>query len=176
MIKRRVAPIGAAGVAALTLLLVPASATAQSPAGVAPAGNQQVISANPFLLMYKWFNVEYERRHKEATTWGASASLLPFDDADYGNVAVFYRYYPQGRALEGFYVGGRTGIHRVSAGGESGAFGGVGFELGYDWLLGNQKNFSIGLGAGATRLFGGDLDGVALTVPTIRLVNIGWSF
>lgn len=163
------------GAVALTLLFMPDTAAAQA-ADLTPSPNKQVISANPFLLMYEWFNVEYARKHKDATAWGASASLLPFDDADYGNVAVFYRYYPQGRALEGFYLGGRTGIHRVSAGDASGAFGGVGFELGYDWLLGARKNFHIGMGAGATRLFGGDLEGVSLTVPTFRLVNVGWSF
>lgn len=143
---------------------------------LAPTGNRQLVSANPFLLMYKWFNVEYERVHRESTTWGASASLVPIDDADYGNLAAFYRYYPQGRALDGFFIGGRSGVHRVSAGGESGVFFGVGFELGYDWLLGREENFSVGIGAGATRLFGGSLDGVSLTVPTLRLVNVGWRF
>jgi hypothetical protein len=126
--------------------------------------------------MYEWFNVEYERRHKDATSFGVSASLLPFDDASYGNVAAFYRYYPQGRALDGFYLGARSGAHRVSAGHSSGMFLGVGFEIGYDWRLGSAKNFSVGIGAGATRLFGGAMEGVSLTVPTLRLVNVGWSF
>jgi hypothetical protein len=164
-----------AGCILLFLSLGAATASAQTPGGPVP-GNRQTVSANPFLLMYKWFNVEYERRHKEATTWGVSAALLPFDDADYGNLSAFYRYYPQGRALDGFFIGGKAGMHRVTAGNASGEFFGAGFELGYDWLLGAEKNFSIGIGAGATRLFGGSLDGVSLTVPTLRLVNVGWSF
>lgn len=171
LLSRLIAPVAIAG--ALALSATPAAA---QQADVMPSENRQLVSANPFLLMYKWFNVEYERVHRESTTWGASASLLPIDDADYGNLAAFYRYYPQGRALDGFFIGGRSGVHRVSAGDDSGVFFGVGFELGYDWLLGREKNFSVGIGAGATRLFGGSLDGVSLTVPTLRLVNVGWRF
>ena len=39
-----------------------------------------------------------------------------------------------------------------------------------------KKNFSVGIGAGATRLFVGNLAGVSTTIPTLRFVNIGWSF
>ena len=175
MIHRLLSRLVAPAAIIACVVLSPAPAAAQQ-ADLAPAGNRQLVSANPFLLMYKWFNVEYERVHGESTTWGASASLLPIDHADYGNLAGFYRYYPQGRALDGFFIGGRSGVHRVSAGGESGVFFGVGFELGYDWLMGREENFSVGIGAGATRLFGGSLDGVSLTVPTLRLVNVGWRF
>jgi hypothetical protein len=175
VIYRRLSMLLAPAAAAAFLLLTPATASAQQ-ADLAAPSHRQLVSANPFLLMYKWFNVEYERVHRESTTWGLSASLLPVDDADYGNLAAFYRYYPQGRALDGFFIGGRSGVHRVSAGGESGAFFGVGFELGYDWLMGAEQQFSVGIGAGATRLFGGSLEGVSLTVPTVRLVNVGWRF
>jgi uncharacterized protein DUF3575 len=161
---------------AIVLLLVAASAHAQTAVPQPLSENKQTVSANPFLLMFSVFNVEYERKLTTATTLGASTSILGFDDATYRNVSAFYRYYPQGHALSGFYIGGRGGAHRVSLDRESGVFFGLGFELGYDWLLGREKNFSVGIGAGATRLFGGDLDGVALTIPTFRFVNIGWSF
>ncbi len=42
--------------------------------------------------------------------------------------------------------------------------------------MGERENVSVALGVGATRLFGGDLDDVSVTVPTLRLVNIGWAF
>ena len=158
------------------VLLTASAASAQTAAPTLPAENKQVVSANPFLLSFGVFNVEYERKHKASTTWGASTSMVGFDDATYKNVAAFYRYYPGGNALSGLFVGGRGGVHRVSFQSLSAVMYGVGFELGYDWILGKDKNFSIGLGAGATRLFGGDLDGVSLTYPTLRLVNIGWSF
>jgi hypothetical protein len=67
-------------------------------------------------------------------------------------------------------------VHRVSAGDNAAKFFGMGFELGCDWLLGADKDVSIGSGAGATRLFGKSLDGVSLNVATVRLVNVGWSF
>lgn len=138
----------------------------------------QSFTANPLLLFLKDANLEYERRHLASTTFGVSTSAIGMGEADYRNLQGFYRFYPQGRPLSGFYVGGRGGVHRVSADGESGTFFGMGFELGYTWLLGSKCHFSvsIGIGAGATRLFGGDLKDVSLVVPTIRLVNLGWAF
>lgn len=53
---------------------------------------------------------------------------------------------------------------------------GFGFDIGYSWLLGKERLFAISLGAGATRLFGGSLDGVSLTVPAIRPLNLGGAF
>ena len=58
----------------------------------------------------------------------------------------------------------------------SATFGGLGFELGYTWLLGPPQRVGISIGGGASRLFGSDLDGATLTVPTIRLVNVGIAF
>jgi hypothetical protein len=166
--------IAASAFAGAVVLSGPVAVQAQ---GQAPAAHkQQEITANPFLLTFQWFNVEYAREHKASTTWGASASFLGFSDADYQNVAAFYRYYPQGRALNGFFVGGRGGVHHVSFVAESGLAYGLGFEIGYDWLLGRERNFAISIGAGATRLFGGDIDGASVAFPTVRLVNLGWRF
>ena len=67
-------------------------------------------------------------------------------------------------------------MHNVGVDEATGRFFGLGFELGYNWLLGAKKNISIGMGAGATRLFGGDLNGASLTIPTVRLVNVGIAF
>lgn len=142
-----------------------------------PVPHKQVISANPFGLMFGWFNVDYERKINESNTWGASASMLSLgDDTDYVNTQLAYRYYPQGAALTGFYLGGRGGMHTVDLAGENGRFFGLGFELGYDWLIGSKRNVSIGVGAGATRLFGGDLNGATMTIPTLRLINVGIAF
>jgi hypothetical protein len=142
-----------------------------------PVVHKQVLSANPFGLMFEWFNADYERKINESNTWGASASFLSLGgDSDYVNAQLAYHYYPQGAALTGFYLGGRGGIHHVETDGEDGRFFGIGFELGYNWLLGAKRRVSIGLGAGATRLFGADLDGASLTIPTVRLVNVGIAF
>jgi hypothetical protein len=165
--------------AALALLFIPSApsvARAQSPGTRVPVDNRQVISGNPFLLMGRYFNAECERKHTESRTFGVSASVLGFDDVDYRNVHAFYRYYPQEASLTGFYIGAVAGLHRVSDDRESGNAAGIGFELGYSWLLGSQRNFAISVGGGATRLFGRAVGGGSMLVPTLRLVNIGWSF
>jgi hypothetical protein len=153
-----------------------ASAQAPSPGTRIPVSNKQVISANPFLLIAEYANVEFERKHTETRTFGVSASSFGFDDADYRNVQGFYRYYPQGASLTGFYLGGRGGVHRVAAGDEAGTAFGLGVEVGYGWLFGRERNFAVSLGAGVTRLFGGDLNGASAVIPTFRLINVGWSF
>lgn len=155
---------------------VASAAYAQSPGTRVPVANKQVVSANPFLLMAEWANVEYERKASERFTFGASVSSAGIDSADYRNFQGFYRYYPQGASLTGFYLGARGGMHRVSDDGDAAHAFGLGFELGYGWLFGSERNFALSLGAGATRLFGGDLDGASVLIPTLRLVNIGWSF
>ena len=160
--------ISAAALFALACV-APASAHAQE----SDAPTQQV-SASPFLLMYKYFNVEYERRLTKATTWGVSTSFVPGRNADYRNVGGFWHFYPGGRALQGFYIGGRVQLHHGSALHESANFGGVGFELGKNWIIGRRT--LVGIGAGATRLFGGSLAGESLTLPTFRIANVGITF
>ena len=44
---------------------------------------------------------------------------------------------------------------------------GLGFELGYAWLVGSERRLSISIGGGATRVFNGE------SIPVLRLVNIG---
>ena len=118
--------------AAVMLSIAVSAAYAQSPGTRVPVANKQVVSANPFLLMAEWANVEYERKASERFTFGGSLSSVGLDDANYRNF--------QG------------------------------------WLFGAKRNFALSLGAGATRLFGGDLDEGSVLIPTARLVNIGWSF
>ena len=165
-------------VALAALALTAVSAHAQTEGTKTPVPHNQTVSANPFGLLFEWYNGEYERKLSGRSTVGASASGFALDegDAHYFNVATFYRFYPQRAALSGFYIGGRGGVHHVSSEGESGVFFGLGFEIGYTWLLGADRRFAVSLGAGATRLFGNDLDGASLTIPTVRLLNIGVAF
>jgi hypothetical protein len=48
-------------------------------------------------------------------------------------------------------------------------------EIEYTWLMGSQENWYLGLGAGVTRIFGGDLDG-STVIPQIRFVPFGYAF
>jgi hypothetical protein len=159
----------------LSLLALPAQALGQ---GVV---RNNVVSANPFLLIAEWFNGEFEHKISAGGTLGVRGSTIKLDDdvgdVRYLNARGFYRYYPRA-AFEGFYFGLDGGItsldeqdtnetHMVFAGG---------FELGYNWLLGARKKLYLSLGAGADRLFGSDLEGVTLVIPTVRIVQIGIAF
>jgi hypothetical protein len=160
--------------AALMMATVVPCARAQT-IDTAPTGPAQSLSANPFTLMFKWFNADYERRLTPNTTWGASGAFTSIDDFGYKNVNATFKYYPRA-AMDGFFIGGRTGLYHVTGLSESANFYGAGFELGYNWLLGRKENVVVGIGAGVTRLFGGELAGASLAFPTIRLVNVGYRF
>lgn len=164
--------------------LLTMSAGAWFPGSVAAQATREpveadwVLSANPFLLLAEWFNVDLERRVGKAAALDVQGSLITLDggDEDYMSVNATYRFYPQGAALTGFYFGPKAGIHRVDDLTQDAVVFGAGFELGYNWLLGVDRNFAIGLGLGASRLFGGDLDEDSVYLPTARLVNVGWAF
>lgn len=162
--------------AAIVLAACPAAAQSTAPA---PVPHLQTVSANPFGLVFGWFNAEYERKLTPTLTWGLSGSMLDIDDFEYRHGNALLRYYPQGAALKGFFLGLRTGVYQVShddPGDENATFAGAGFELGYTWLLGPAQRVAISLGAGANRLFGDALEEASLTVPTVRLAHVGISF
>jgi hypothetical protein len=166
--------------AAVGLLgVIPGAVEAQQTGTRDPVPHDHVLSANPFLLLFEWANAEYEHKISSTGTVGLAGSWISLDegDEDYRSLNAFYRYYPQGAALTGFYFGGHGGIHHVSdIVDEDVTVFGLGIDVGYNWLLGANRNFYIGLGIGATRLFGGDLENESGTIPTIRLLNIGWAF
>lgn len=136
-----------------------------------PVPHDQVISANPILLLASWFNAEYERKFSNVTTAGFGGGWLSVDEYDVTNVNVFLRYYPQGAALTGFYVGGRVGVYGVEEDDDDSWTGvGIGVDFGHSWLLGFRRSFYVGLGAGASRVLNGPF------LPSIRLVNIGIAF
>ncbi len=165
--------------------------TAQSSSSDAPPNNH-LITTNPFLILFSWWNVEYEYRIANNSTIGLAGSYSTFEDDEddeYGDSAKYlstyaiYRYYPSGKAHSGFYFGGRLGFTSVEleyyddSPTEKGTAYGFGLDVGYTWLLGDNQNFAVSVGGGATRLFGGDLeDDQAAFLPIIRLVNIGVAF
>jgi hypothetical protein len=109
-------------------------------------------------------------------TLGASGSYLPTGGGDYARATFHARYYPQRAALTGFYMGLQAGGHRAGTSRDPRVFFGAGIDLGYAWLVGPNRNHSISLGFGTTRMFGGDLDGSSIPIPNVRLLNIGLAF
>lgn len=158
--------------------LVPGEAEAQEEGTRNPVSHNQVISANPFILLAEWVNVEYERKISPTATVGVAGSRISFDEGDEGYKSLngLFRYYPQGAPLSGFSIGGRLGFHQVSDDDDEGHAYGLGVDIGYSWLLGSKRNFYIGLGMGATRLFGGDAPDGRVVLPSFRLMNLGIAF
>jgi hypothetical protein len=167
----------AAGAMAILLASSPAHAQGQAQEGTRPAvPHEQTLSANPFGLMLRWWNVEFERKLTPSSTWGVSTSFLTVEESDFASLNALYRYYPQGAALSGFFLGGRVGFYHVSDEGESGEALGLGFEIGYTWLLGSRRNVALSLGAGLSRIVAGDVMEGPSVLPTVRLLNVGVAF
>jgi hypothetical protein len=169
---------------ALLALLTPTQSTAQAEATPDPVLHRNAVSANPFLLIATWFNAEYERAVSGNSSLGLRISTLNIgtdvdangdDDANYYSGRAFWRYYPT-LAFTGFYLGIDVGVTGLEETGDSHTVMGAGFELGYNWLLGARRNFYISIGAGADRLFWGELGDASAVIPTIRVINIGWAF
>ena len=167
--------LAAAAAAALLTATTPVAARLQEGAKT-PVPHQQILSANPFGLVLGWFNAEFERKLTPASTWGVGTSLLRIDGINYGSLNALYRYYPQGTGLRGFFLGGRAGYYHLSDEGESGSAFGLGFEIGYTWLLGARRNVGLSLGAGLTRIVAGDIQDGPSVLPTVRLLNVGIAF
>jgi hypothetical protein len=193
----------------LTAILVaawfPAVADAQSNATKPPVPHNQIVSANPFGMLFEWYNAEYERKIGEATTLGVSVSHFTLGEMT--NASVIARWYPQGAALDGLFLGARIGGFRRKTRTYEYVYAppprpdpanptrstyyapyptyrehtvvepGIGLEFGYNWLFGAKQQVSIGLGFGVTRLLrSGDDNFVPPVLPSVRLVNIGIAF
>jgi Protein of unknown function (DUF3575) len=167
----------ALAIAAATAL-VPATAHAQTEATKTAVVHQQVLSTNPLGEIAQWFNVEYERKIGLATTLGVAASTYKY--MDYTSASLLLRWYPQDAALDGFYLGARTGAYRFGNYrlGYSSVLPGVGLEIGHAWLFGQNRNVSVSVGFGLTRLFGDRANGydAPTFLPNARLANVGIAF
>ena len=160
---------------AVCLAAIATPITAQETEPSAADAHQHLITTNPFGPIFEWYNVEYERKIRHNTSVGFTASYITPGNDSLGTANAILRFYPQGTAFKGFYLGGRTGAYRVNDFDDDGTFFGAGLEIGYTWLMGRGQNWYLGVGAGFTRIFGGDLDGSAV-IPQLRLINFGYSF
>lgn len=157
----------------LACAILPSQSQAQTQV---PTPHQHLVSGSPLSLLADWFNGEYERKLTDRTSVGIAGGWLSKGDDDYTGVTGFLRYYPREAAFAGFYIGGQGGFFRVDDGEKESTPIGLGLDMGYGWLLGPEDSVYLGLGIGATRLFGGDLDHASATIPAIRLINIGIAF
>lgn len=177
-------------VALACLALAPAPAFGQDTGTRIPVAHRQTLSTSPVADILGFINGEYQRKITESSTIGVSAGTLEIDDDRYTNGMLFGRYFPQGAALTGFFIGGRVGVHRISYDTfsyqpgdpfpierrESDTRAAIGIDVGYEWLLGAKRNVLIGIGAGGMRVIGDDGDdNILVAFPTARL-NVGFAF
>ena len=177
---------------------------------------RNVISANPIGLLINTFNGEFERVISPTSTIGFGGSTSKYEnqtysdageqnsqpiweDIQYVNFDVFYRFYPGSnrtrtyRAPIGWAFGIKAGVTSVDgAGVGDGTYIGYGFDVNRSWVLGPNENFYIGLGFGLKRLVGvpkvdtdwGRESALAGKIPwiggdlysTIRVINVGFIF
>src|SRR5688572_9773124 len=140
---------------AIALVALASPALAQDAGTLTPVARKNTLSTSPVADILGFINGEYQRKITEGATLGVSAATYEWDDDDsYSNVMVLGRYYPQGAALTGFFIGGRVGVHRIEYETweyEPNSFTStqtqktetrpaIGIDVGYDWLLGKKRN------------------------------------
>lgn len=151
-----------------------------------------VLSINPFGFLFEWYNLEYERAFNATTSWSAGVGNINIGDDDddqefdYTSADIRLRYYPSAEAPTKFSAGISFGYSHVTEDDRRAATAvqrefdalSVGFDLGYSWLLGRTRQFFIGTGVGAKRLFpviGTNDEDQTYGYPTFRL-SIGYAF
>jgi hypothetical protein len=138
-----------------------------------------LISANPIGILFEWYNGEYERALSSTVSLAAAASAYDFEDARYASVDGIVRYYPSGRALRGFSIGGSFGFIDIDEDfecegcDEDGTSATIGVRADYVWILGRDQRFAAAAGIGAKRLLSDDFGTEG--VPIGRL-SIGYAW
>ena len=174
----------------LLLLATTLAATTSSAQTLDVPVQANVISINPFGFLFEWYNIEYEHAFSATASWSLGGGHIKIGDENeeesYTSADVRLRYYPSAEAPTKFSAGIAFGYSRVSEEDEDQGIVtkdefdalSIGIDLGYSWLLGRTRQFFIGTGLGAKRLFplGEDEDDdETFGYPTVRL-SIGYAF
>lgn len=154
---------------------------------------EHILSVNPFLPLFGFFQAEYERRMQDNLSIAIAGSHVRYDEY-YTNLDIKLRLYPQDRALQGFGIAAGLGVASAKPRGDVWYCDAVGeceerperrvgaptfsVEAQYQWLLGQTQRTAVTLGGGAKRYFfseenrQGRLESV---LPTARF-SIGYVF
>ncbi len=182
----------AATIALLSPMLLPAQQLRRQTYTLQTDPPPQVISTNPFLPLWGFFQAEYERRINPNATWAVASSYTNYNDAYYTNIDGKIRLYPNEHAPEGLGFAASVGIAVVRGDGSSLLCDPDGpcthrradvtvptfaIEGGYQWLLGAHKATAVTAGFGVKRYFAteSDFGGDSRVLPTGRL-SIGYAF
>lgn len=160
---------------------------------------RHIIAVNPFLPLAGLFQGEYERRVQDNLAVAVSGSHTRLDDI-YTSADLKLRFYPTGRALEGFGLSMGLGVGRIrnddeaefcieplpgtprgcTSTNEKATGPTASVEAQYQWLLGKRRSTAVSFGAGVKRYYIDDelrpgFDIFQEYVPTLRL-TIGYAF
>ncbi len=151
-----------------------------------------IISVNPFLPLFGYFQAEYEQRVAPQASIAVSGSHTRLEHL-YTSVDVKLRLYPQERPLEKLGISAGLGYGRVqrqefvtcdpsappSCNDLNAAVSAPTFavEAQYQWLLGARRYTAVAIGGGAKRFYLSEERAIGLSrvTPTLRL-TIGYAF
>ncbi|HEU4564987.1 MAG TPA: DUF3575 domain-containing protein, partial [Gemmatimonadaceae bacterium] len=170
----------------------PAAARAQRAPVTTPV---QVLSINPLGLILPFFSIEYEYALSPTSSGAVTASYYNEGNSNsrdfrHYSLDAKYRLFPGEQAPAGFSVGitaGFTYVHDADAScsptddcaneKRNGAALSTGLEVNHGWLFGSRREFAVGVGVGAKRLYflGDRPSGVDRVEPTLRL-SVGKAF
>lgn len=161
---------------ALVTLATPVfSQTMESNRAGAPRVN--LVSANPIGLLFQWYNAEFEHALNPTASLAVAGTRFGFDHFNYTAVDGIVRYYPSGRAIQGFSIGGSVGFVNASEDNcnrcDTGSGATVGVRGDYVWILGRDQRFAAAAGIGAKRIF---VQNVGNTGLPIARLSIGWAW
>jgi hypothetical protein len=150
--------------------VVVTAAAAPTAAQTAPADPyRQAVAVNALAIPFGWFSAEYEvALPSPGFALGVGGSWLTTGDDRNAWLEGKALYYPGERPFRGFSVGLTGGFHSARNRGECDRIGNcrvpeelrpfrtetaptLGVVVNYDWLIGRQERFRIGLGVGAKR-------------------------
>jgi hypothetical protein len=151
---------------AAAVLAAPALLVAQGAADPAVRTEPlQSVAINPLAIPFGVFSAEYEvALPTPGFTFGVGGTYFSDDDDRDSWVEAKALYYPNERTFRSFSVGLTAGVHSARRNTGSCDFLGcsaeprsqtaptLGVLVSYDWLLGRQERFRVGLGAGAKRI------------------------
>ncbi len=184
--------LAAASAALAAVTLAAAALGAQAAPAPDPGPWRQAVAVNALGLPFGLFSAEYEAAlASPGFTLGIGGSWLTTGDDRDSWISAKALYYPGERPFRGFSVGLTAGVHSarnddnfVCTFGCSGDLPRrtataptAGVIVSYDWLLGRQEKFRVGIGAGAKRVLRDVNDGSPLeqVYPDGRFV-IGVAF
>lgn len=161
---------------------------------------RRIIAVNPFLPLAGYVQGEYEQRVRDNLSLAVSGAHMRLDDL-YTSADFKLRFYPSGRALQGFGLSVGLGVGRVenddvffdcltlapggsdvcpAQRGETATGATASVEAQYQWLLGTKRSTAVTIGAGAKRFYIDDRNAFGYDlyqefVPTLRL-TVGYAF